>query len=237
MTTMDLEASDPNLLLLSLNLSDSEPDEAAAPATAASGSASLTRAERTALSEEAFQELKRTYRPKVENGDLYQSVPLPLHYNTHNPESASASAAGASSSSTTATTTTTTTTATPLTKPEAQALLHAVEELYFFKRYEAAVEFLRGVLGQEEGEDGLESGPKKDTNEGPGAGGGKRDRGASGNGDGDGVQDDRERATGKKEPSSTIDAETRRLLRYYLRRCLARAREAPDGPQREVSCC
>jgi L-aminopeptidase/D-esterase-like protein len=74
---MDPEPTDPNLLLLSVNLSDSEPDEAAAPATTTTSTSTClatehqpTRAERTALSEEAFQELKRTYRPKVENGDV-----------------------------------------------------------------------------------------------------------------------------------------------------------------------
>jgi hypothetical protein len=74
---MDSESTDPNLMLLSLNLSDSEPDEAAAPGNSTSTTTTAptaeyqpTRAERTALSEEAFQALKRTYRPKVENGDV-----------------------------------------------------------------------------------------------------------------------------------------------------------------------
>lgn len=72
---MDAEPADQDLLLLSLNLSDSEPDEAANPANKTSGPAPTTeyqptRAERTALSEEAFQALKRTYRPKIENGNV-----------------------------------------------------------------------------------------------------------------------------------------------------------------------
>jgi len=73
---MDSEQTDPNLLLLSLNLSDSEPEEAAPPNNTAPSTAGPTseyqptRAERTALSEEAFQALKQSYRPKVENGNV-----------------------------------------------------------------------------------------------------------------------------------------------------------------------
>lgn len=63
-----MDGTDPNLLLLSLNLSDSEPEEAAPPTTP-----SATRADRTALSEEAFQSLKQTYRPKLENGKVLLS--------------------------------------------------------------------------------------------------------------------------------------------------------------------
>lgn len=80
---MDPEATDPNLLLLSLNLSDSEPDEAVAPSTTntttstshITSEAQPTRADRTALSEEAFQALKQTYRPKIENGEVLTSYP------------------------------------------------------------------------------------------------------------------------------------------------------------------
>lgn len=38
-----------------------------------------TKADRTALSEEAFQELKRTYRVKVENGEVCLLPSYPLH--------------------------------------------------------------------------------------------------------------------------------------------------------------
>ncbi|KAL1840957.1 hypothetical protein VTJ49DRAFT_7563 [Mycothermus thermophilus] len=239
---MDPETTDPNLLLLSLNLSDLEPDEAAAPTTTTSTSASVTiehqptRAERTALSEEAFQKLKRTYRPKVENGDLYKSIPLPLHSNnTHDSSSSSSSSLP-----------------NPLSKPEAQALLHAVEELYFFKRYETAVEFLRGVLGPESDEGDLHNGPRDDdTAEGPRAGEVERDRGGSRSSssrddgpqhdtlNGSGTQerqDDKESVNGKREKGSNIDAETGRLLRYYLQRCLARSREGSGLAGREVTC-
>jgi hypothetical protein len=79
---MDAEPADQDLLLLSLNLSDSEPDEAANPANNTSGSAPTTeyhptRAERTAHSEEANQALKKTYRPKIENGNVQFMSP---HY-------------------------------------------------------------------------------------------------------------------------------------------------------------
>ena len=36
-------------------------------------------------------------------------------------------------------------------KPETQEILHAVEELYFFKRYDEAVEFVEGVLKSGQG--------------------------------------------------------------------------------------
>ncbi|KAK4151465.1 hypothetical protein C8A00DRAFT_35869 [Chaetomidium leptoderma] len=119
----DTDQTDPDLLLLSLNLSDSEPEEAAAPPTSStSGPTSEyqpTRAERTALSEEAFQALKQTYRPKIENGNIHQTIP-PLSSLSENKPL--------------------------LSKPEAQELLHAAEELYFFRRYADAASFLRQVL-------------------------------------------------------------------------------------------
>lgn len=76
-STMDPEPTDPNLLLLALNLSDSDPDEAAAPQTTTSNTSTgptteyqPTRADRSALSEEAFLALKQSYRPKIENGNV-----------------------------------------------------------------------------------------------------------------------------------------------------------------------
>ncbi|KAI0596350.1 hypothetical protein F4775DRAFT_316081 [Biscogniauxia sp. FL1348] len=70
---------------------------------------------RNAQSEEAFREVKRTYRVKVEDGEIHTTIPLPL-----GPR---------------------------VTKPTAQALLHAVEELYFFGRYAEGARFVRAVLG------------------------------------------------------------------------------------------
>jgi hypothetical protein len=37
-----------------------------------------------------------------------------------------------------------------VSKPLGQELLHAVEELYFFRRYNEALDFVRKVLGEEE---------------------------------------------------------------------------------------
>jgi len=37
------------------------------------------------------------------------------------------------------------------TKPEAQEVLHAVEELYFFRRYEEAARFIGRIFSEEEG--------------------------------------------------------------------------------------
>ncbi|KAK3307952.1 uncharacterized protein B0T15DRAFT_523110 [Chaetomium strumarium] len=134
---------DPNLLL-SLTLSDSEPEEAAAPSTTAATKTTTehqpTRAERTALSEETFQRLKQTYRPKIENGNIYKTIQLPT-----SPSPSSSSSSGAQ-----------------LSKPEAQALLHATEELYFFRRYAEAAAFLQevfaatDVVAAAEGEDKAE---------------------------------------------------------------------------------
>lgn len=45
-----------------------------------------------------------------------------------------------------------------VTKPEAQALLHAVEELYFFRRYGEGAAFVRRVLNGDGDGDGDRSG-------------------------------------------------------------------------------
>ncbi|KAK1780871.1 hypothetical protein QBC45DRAFT_407735 [Copromyces sp. CBS 386.78] len=79
-----------------------------------------TKADRTALSEEAFQELKRTYRVKVENGEFHVHLPFPI---------GSPSPDGSRT----------------INKPEAQEILHAVEELYFFRRYEEAVALIQKI--------------------------------------------------------------------------------------------
>ncbi|KAK4191490.1 hypothetical protein QBC35DRAFT_487352 [Podospora australis] len=74
---------DPTLLLLpGLSLdgasssSSSEPEEAANPQTTTNNNTEpkskvQSRADRSALSEEAFQHLKSTYVPKVENGEIW----------------------------------------------------------------------------------------------------------------------------------------------------------------------
>lgn len=70
-----------------------------------------------------------------------------------------------------------------MSKPEAQALLHAVEELYFFRRWEEGARFVRAVLDVE----------------GEGS--------ASGNG------------------ASGLDDDTRKLLRYYEKKCNEKAKQ------------
>lgn len=103
---------DAGLLGIALSDSDAEPgsgDSAAVAATKASSQES-----RTAQSEAAFQEVKRTYRVKIENGEVWKTVQLPLSLQ--------------------------------VSKPEAQALLHAVEELYFFRRFSEGARFARSVI-------------------------------------------------------------------------------------------
>ncbi|KAK4229672.1 hypothetical protein QBC38DRAFT_471916 [Podospora fimiseda] len=115
------DALNSHLLLIDLSDSEpSEPEEAANPSTT-TPTPELTRAERTALTEPAFQALKKSYRAKVENGEIWLTIPLPL--------------------------------VTKLSKPDAQELLHAVEELYFFRRYDEAVEFLSKVFDDGKGEE------------------------------------------------------------------------------------
>lgn len=48
-----------------------------------------------------------------------------------------------------------------VTKPEAQALLHAVEELYFFRRYGEGAAFVRRVLNGDGAAPGLDEDTRK----------------------------------------------------------------------------
>jgi hypothetical protein len=64
---------DNGLLSISLD-SDSDADSTGTPAVCATSTPS--RADRTALSDAAFQHLKETYKPKVENGE----VNFPIDY-------------------------------------------------------------------------------------------------------------------------------------------------------------
>ncbi|OTB01155.1 hypothetical protein M426DRAFT_323671 [Hypoxylon sp. CI-4A] len=96
---------------------DSEPAEGEQPKKRDEQVASKPTS-RTAQSEEEFQAVRRDYKVKVENGEIWKTIKLPL--------------SGAGS----------------IPKPEAQALLHAVEELYFFRWYAEGAEFVRAVLGR-----------------------------------------------------------------------------------------
>ncbi|OAA56891.1 hypothetical protein ISF_07407 [Cordyceps fumosorosea ARSEF 2679] len=75
------------------------------------------KAKRTGQSEAEFEAVRRTYVVKVENGDIYKHVKLPL-------------SVGAS-------------------KMDIQELLHAVEELYFFRHYREAAELAAQALQEE----------------------------------------------------------------------------------------
>ncbi|KAK0754697.1 hypothetical protein B0T18DRAFT_425047 [Schizothecium vesticola] len=123
--------------LLGIALSDSESSDAeicstphpTTTTTTTNGPAS--RADRTALSEEAFQSLKATYTPKLENGEIWATISLPVSASVN--------------------------------KPEAQELAHAVEELYFLRRWDEAVAFIQRVMapGTGEGETRLDEGTKQ----------------------------------------------------------------------------
>nr|CDP26020.1 Putative protein of unknown function [Podospora anserina S mat+] len=108
-------------LLFNLNLgssSDSDPEDlASCPAKQP-----VSRADRSALSQSAFAALKKEYFPRVENGDLWTQIPLPL---TPEPD---ANRGGL------------------ISKPQAQDLLHAVEELYFYRRYSDGIGFVKKIM-------------------------------------------------------------------------------------------
>ncbi|KAL7623104.1 hypothetical protein AAE478_006783 [Parahypoxylon ruwenzoriense] len=122
---------DPDLSsgLLDIQLSDSseEEDSNATAVATTNGDASPNKnstsngagapTSRTAQSEDDFQTVRRGYRVKVENGEIHKTIHLP-------PAPARV-----------------------VSKPEAQALLHAVEELYFFRRYAEGARFARAALG------------------------------------------------------------------------------------------
>ncbi|KAK8876762.1 hypothetical protein PGQ11_001708 [Apiospora arundinis] len=111
--------------LFAITLEDEHDPEAGASATATDPTPV---ADRTGQTEEEFQAVRRDYRVKVENGDIWKTIQLPL---TQQP-----------------------------TKLESQALLHAVEELYFFRRFGEGAEFARKALGDEEQ---VEEGPRLDA--------------------------------------------------------------------------
>ncbi|KAL1875927.1 hypothetical protein VTK73DRAFT_9711 [Phialemonium thermophilum] len=94
--------------LLGIGLSDSG-DEAL-------NDAPKSREEKNAQSEDEFQRVRREFRPKIENGEIFKVVKFPLSE--------------------------------MVSKAEAQELLHAVEELYFFRRYDDAMEFVQLIFSE-----------------------------------------------------------------------------------------
>ncbi|KAJ8107850.1 hypothetical protein ONZ43_g6608 [Nemania bipapillata] len=106
------EVDDLDSGLLGIALSDSD-------AESGDNAKKVPQEVRTAQSEADFQAVKRTYRAKVENGEIWKTVRLPL-----SPQ---------------------------VSKPEVQTLLHAVEELYFFRRFSEAAQFARSVVDDDAG--------------------------------------------------------------------------------------
>ncbi|GJN67974.1 hypothetical protein VFPFJ_04554 [Purpureocillium lilacinum] len=68
-------------------------------------------ANRTGQSEAEFQAVKADYKAKVENGDIFKTISLPL------PPGAG--------------------------KMALQQVVHAIEELYYFRRYQEALDFIK----------------------------------------------------------------------------------------------
>ncbi|TGJ78631.1 hypothetical protein E0Z10_g10135 [Xylaria hypoxylon] len=104
---------DSGLLGIALSDSDSKSGESP-PATK-----KTSQKARTEQSEAEFQEVKRTYHAKVENGEIWKTVKLPL-----GPK---------------------------VSKPEVQTLLHAVEELYYFRRFSDGARFARSIVDDDGG--------------------------------------------------------------------------------------
>ncbi|KAI1118461.1 hypothetical protein F5Y14DRAFT_215254 [Nemania sp. NC0429] len=109
---------DSGLLGIALSDSDGEFDESTSTKKTSSHEA------RTAQSEADFQTVKQVYRAKVENGEVWKTVHLPL--------------------------------GSQLPKPEAQALLHAIEELYFFRRFSEGAQLARSVIDDDAGQGKLD---------------------------------------------------------------------------------
>ncbi|KAI0098021.1 hypothetical protein GGR51DRAFT_539024 [Nemania sp. FL0031] len=101
--------------LLGIALSDSDAESG----DTATATKKVSQEARTAQSEQDFQAVKSTYRAKVENGEIWKTVRLPL-----GPQ---------------------------VSKPEVQTLLHAVEELYFFRRFSEGARFARSVIDDDAG--------------------------------------------------------------------------------------
>ncbi|KAF5019132.1 hypothetical protein F66182_8868 [Fusarium sp. NRRL 66182] len=83
--------------------------------------AEAKKSRRTGQSEEAWRAIQRDYKTKVENGEIYQKIKLPL-------------GPGAS-------------------KMDIQEVIHAVEEHYFFRRYQEAEKLASDALIGSEGLD------------------------------------------------------------------------------------
>ncbi|KAL6702280.1 hypothetical protein J3F84DRAFT_28778 [Trichoderma pleuroticola] len=98
--------------LFNIQISDSEDDKAE------------KKSKRTGQSEDDFKAVKDTYHAKVENGNIYQTLTLPLGPDAN--------------------------------KQHVQEVIHAAEELYFFRRYQQVVDLVSKVLHLEGDKGGLD---------------------------------------------------------------------------------
>ncbi|KAM0261866.1 hypothetical protein ACHAQJ_002069 [Trichoderma viride] len=98
--------------LFNIQISDSEDDK------------TEKKSKRTGQSEDEFQAIKNTYHAKVENGNIQQTITLPLGPDAN--------------------------------KQHVQEVLHAVEELYFFRRYQEVVDLVSRILAPEADKGGLD---------------------------------------------------------------------------------
>ncbi|KAL7794737.1 hypothetical protein V8C43DRAFT_280097 [Trichoderma afarasin] len=98
--------------LFNIQISDSEDDKAE------------KKSKRTGQSEDDFKAVKNTYHAKVENGNIYQTLSLPLGPDAN--------------------------------KQHVQEVIHAAEELYFFRRYQQVVDLVSKVLDLEGDKGGLD---------------------------------------------------------------------------------
>ncbi|RFU81193.1 hypothetical protein TARUN_1039 [Trichoderma arundinaceum] len=98
--------------LFNIQISDSEDDK------------TEKKSKRTGQTEEDFQAVKTTYHAKVENGNIYQTINLPLGPDAN--------------------------------KQHVQEVLHAAEELYFFRRYQDVIDLVSQVLTLEGDKGGLD---------------------------------------------------------------------------------
>ncbi|KAL7909111.1 hypothetical protein GGI35DRAFT_480690 [Trichoderma velutinum] len=98
--------------LFNIQISDSEDDKAE------------KKSKRTGQSEDDFKAVKNTYHAKVENGNIYQTLTLPLGPDAN--------------------------------KQHVQEVIHAAEELYFFRRYQQVIDLVSKVLDLEGEKGGLD---------------------------------------------------------------------------------
>ncbi|KAL6864064.1 hypothetical protein J3F83DRAFT_187109 [Trichoderma novae-zelandiae] len=104
----DFEEND----LFNIQVSDSEEDK------------TEKKSRRTGQSEDDFQAVKSAYHAKVENGNIHETITLPLGPDAN--------------------------------KQHVQEVIHAAEELYFFRRYQHVIDLVSKVLAIQGDKGGLD---------------------------------------------------------------------------------